>query len=723
MIAQLQRIPQFKLVLDSLAYVPYYLLRPGRIAREWSPAYLGPDLIAGITVGLVALPQAIAFALIADLPPEMGLYATIVASIVGALWGSTNQIQTGPANAISILVYSALIGVAEPGTSSYILAAGMIAVMAGVFQLVIGLTRLGVLVNFVSHSVVVGFASGAAVLIAVGQAKHLLGLQFDSETLLETVYQILVTLPETHWPTAVMGVSVIVLLRLLGRFVPRWPGPLIVMVLASVIVYSLDLAAAGVSVIGELPRGLPPLSPLPLFDFTFIARLSSGALAIAAISLIQTTAIARAIASETGQRIDNNQEFVGQGMANIAAGFFSGYPGAASFVRSAVSLKAGAKTPVAAILAGLFVLVAMLILAPLTAYLPRTALAGVLMVIAYGLLDWQQISRIGRGAFGDAAIMVITFLGTLFLSLEFAVIAGILLSFAIYALKTSLPRVFSVVPDEKFKHFIEQQPGQPGCPQLGIIKISGDLYFGAVSHVEDALLEHLTQNPEQRFLLLRMHGVNNCDIDGIFMLENIRAMCQERGGDLFFMKLQLPVLQMMKSTDFHEKLGESHFLEDEVAIDYLFHRILDPAVCIYECPVRAFSECLNLPKRIDILDSGQYEPVDIPEITPQALWRDLEAEIENKPVVIDVRESSEYRLAHIPQAQHRRLRSILDAPETVPVTSPVVFVCRSGRRSRQAVLVLKNIGRDNVRMMRGGMLAWANAELATKKEFLPEKVE
>ena len=239
---------------------------------------------------------------------------------------------------------------------------------------------------------------------------------------------------------------------------------------------------------------------------------------MAAIGLIQTTAIARSIANETGQRIDNNQEFVGQGMANIVSGFLSGYPGSASFSRSAVSLRAGAKTPVSAVLAGLLVLLAMLILAPATAFLPRAALAGVLTVIAYGLIDRRQIRRILGGTLDDAIIMVVTFLGTVFLSLEFAVLTGILLSFAFYLLKTSLPRVFPVIPAKNFKHFIEQLPGNPSCPQLGIIKISGDLYFGAVNHIEETLLNYLTDNPRQRFLLIRMHGVNNCDMDGIFML-------------------------------------------------------------------------------------------------------------------------------------------------------------------------------------------------------------
>jgi SulP family sulfate permease len=702
------------LLLGNLSFVPYYLLRPIRVVKEWRPDDLMPDLVAGLTVGLIALPQAIAFALIANLPPEMGLYATVFAGIVGAFWGSTHQLQTGPANAISILVFSALTQVAEPDTAAYVIAAGLIAVMAGVFQLVIGLARLGILVNFVSNSVIVGFASGAAVLIGVGQLKHLLGLSFASSGLFETVSNILVYFPEAHWPTVMIGVGTIALLVLLRRFNRKLPGPLIVMILASVLVFALNLADSGVVVIGQLPRSLPPLAKLPLFDLKLIAQMSSGALAVAAIGLIQTTAIARSIANETGQRIDNNQEFVGQGMANIVSGFFSGYPGSASFSRSAVSLKAGARTAISAVLAGVLVLLAMLIFAPATAFLPRASLAGVLTVIAYGLIDHRQIARILRGTVDDAVIMVVTFFGTLFLSIEFAVLTGILLSFAFYLLRTSLPRIFPVIPDKEFKHYIEQLPGNPACPQLGIIKISGDLYFGAVNHIEETLLNYLADNPRQRFLLLRMHGVNNCDMNGILMLETLRVALLERGGDLYFMKVHGSALSIMQSTGFYDKLGANHFLQDEEAIDYLFYHVLDPAICIYECEFRVFLECQNLPKN---LHPKIAEPASdtvhriIPEISARELWHSLGKNGDGPITIIDVREPQEFKRGHIPQAKLEPLKTVLSSPETLPINGKVVFVCRGGQRSQQAALALQNLGHNDVETLEGGMLAWESAQL------------
>jgi SulP family sulfate permease len=282
---------------------------------------------------VVLLPQAIAFALIAELPPQVGLYTAIVGGIIAALWGSSNQIHTGPANAISLLVLSSLALMVTPGTPEFIVAAGMLAVMAGIFQLTMGVARLGMLVNFVSHSVIVGFSSGAAILIVVNQVRRLLGLEFSSHTLIETLYGVFATILHTHWPTAALGFGTIGIIILIRKINPKLPAALISMVLASIIVYLFALNRNGVDVIGQLPSNLPPFANLPILDINFIARLSTGALAIGAIGLVQTTAISRAISARTGQRTDSNQEFIGQGLANIASGFFSGYACSGSFAR------------------------------------------------------------------------------------------------------------------------------------------------------------------------------------------------------------------------------------------------------------------------------------------------------------------------------------------------------------------------------------------------------
>ena len=285
----------------------------------------------------------------------MGLYAAIVGALVGAFWGSSNQVHTGPTNAISLLVFSSLAAVVEAGTPQFAIAAGIMAVMVGLFQLVMGLARLGMLVNFVSHSVIVGFASGAGVLIAIKQISPLLGLSFASHNIAETLAGIVANLPKLHPPTAVIGLGTMLLIVSLRRINNRLPTALIAMVFASLAVFLFQLDEQGVVVIGQLPSGFPPFVRLPL-HLALIGRLAAGALAVAAIGLVETTAIARSVAAQTGQRLDSNQEFVGQGIANIFMGLFSGYAGAGSFSRTAVNFKAGAQTPMASIFSAIFVL-------------------------------------------------------------------------------------------------------------------------------------------------------------------------------------------------------------------------------------------------------------------------------------------------------------------------------------------------------------------------------
>ncbi|MFW5940973.1 MAG: SulP family inorganic anion transporter [Chloroflexota bacterium] len=694
----------------------HYFLRPVRLFRRYDRSHFRADFVAGLTTGVIMLPQAIAFALIAELPPEMGIYAAIVGSIVGALWGSSDQVHNGPTNANSLLILSALLSASfVPGTSGFVVAAGLMAVMAGVFQLVLGLARLGVLVNFVSYSVIVGFSAGAGILIAVKQIEPLLGVEFANSDMFGVAVGLMNNLDAIHAPTAVIGLGSIALLVLLPRLSPRLPAALLTMVVASLVVALLGLREAGVGVIGELPQGLPPLASLPVFNLDVIGRLSTGALAVGAIGLVQTIAMARTIAVLTGQRVDSNQEFVGQGLANIAAGFLSGFPIAGSFSRSAVNVQAGARSPIAAIISGVFVLLAALVLAPLAVFLPRAALAGVLVIIAYGLVDRTEIARIAAGTRGDALIMIITLIGTVFLPIEFAVLLGILLSFVHYTLRTSMPRVHQVLPDDNFRRF-RHQPEKENCPQLSIIDILGDLYFGAVNHVEEEILKHLSRHPEQRFLLIRMNHVNHCDYSGIHMLENLVRAYRDAGGDVFMVRVGPRAMKMMKSTNFLSYLGKDNLLDDDEAISYIFHHVLDPAVCIYECPVRAFRECQNLPKRIDFVDIPPFKdiPLDtIVNVKPRELWQRLHRERGNgkRPLVVDVREPREFRQGHIPDAQLVPLSTILADTVKLPNDRQVVLVCRSGRRSQRAAYALHKMGCVNVGVLRGGMLAWESADL------------
>nr|WP_129630711.1 SulP family inorganic anion transporter [Candidatus Oscillochloris fontis] len=687
--------------------------QPLRLLRGYSIPNLQADLVAGASVGVVLLPQALAFSLLAGLPPTMGLYAAVVAGIIGALWGSSSHLHTGPTNTASILAFSVLLPIAAPGSPEFVAAAGLIAVMAGVFRLIMGLARLGLLVNFVSDSVAVGFTAGAGILIMSNQIEPLLRMNLAGNGgLLATLRSTVIQIRELHAPSMLLGLGTIALLVMLPKLQRKLPAVLLSVVIGGLVSWGLGLEHWGVEVLGELPRSLPPLAHLPLLDLHLIGQLANGALALAMIGLVEAVAIARAVASHSRQRLDSNQEFVGQGLANIAAGFFSGYPVSGSFNRSALSYQSGAKSGMANAFSGLFVLLAIFVLTPFIAHLPRAVLAGTLVVTAYSMIDRRAMLRIWRGAKGDTAIMLVTLAATLVLPLQFAVLTGVLMSLGYYLLKTSMPQVLDVVPDESFQHWAHQ-PQRPSCPQLAVVDLLGDLYFGAANHVEESLYTILARQPHQRFLMLRMHSVQHCDISGIRALENVLQVCRDRGGGMFLVRVRDPVLRVMQRTGFVKLLGEQGFLDEDEAISRIFHRVLDPAVCIYECELRVFRECQDLPKREfpgGVASLADYGPLPkIPEINVHDLWQHLRSE--TPPLVVDVREPREYRQGHIPEAKLVPLLNILRDSENLPRYRQIVLVCQSGRRSIRAAAHLHANGYYDLTILHGGMLSWEAAAL------------
>jgi SulP family sulfate permease len=666
-------------------------------------------LIAGLTVAIVMLPQAIAYALIAELPPEVGLYSAIVAAVVGALWGSSIHLHTGPTNTASLLVLTTLLPIAVPGTPEYIAAAGLLAVVAGVIRLLMGLAHLGVLVNFISDSVIIGFTAGAGILISVNQLRHLLRLTIPSSpNFMDTTIAIFSHLSETHWPSFLLGIITIIFIILIKRFKPTWPATLLGMAISSIVVALLQLDQHGVIVLGELPRSLPPLTIKPLLEIGHLEQISMGALAVAMIGLVEAMSIARSIAAKSGQPLDSNQEFVGQGLANIVAGLFSGYSCSGSFVRSAVNYNAGAKTPLASVFSCIFVLIALLVFAPYAAYLSRTALAGVLIITAYGMVDRQEMKRIWKASLGDSGIMIATLLATLFLPLQFAVLAGIIVSIIRFLVKTSIPQVYPVVPSKDFAGF-DRIETQPACPQLGVMVVSGPLYFGAVHHVENAIRANLENNHGQQFLLLRMHFVDHCDVSGIHMLESVVRLYRRNRGDVFLAGVRERLREQMRSSGFDEFLGQDHFWERHEAVSHIFHKILEPSVCIYECEVRVFAECQALPKQLYIAKPTQAGPMpeyDIPLWYPNELKTRLNKE---KLILVDVREPYEYKKGHIPQSQSIPLRMVRLKGDNLPTDLPILVICRIGRRSRLAANILKDMGYEQVYSLEGGTLAWEAA--------------
>lgn len=687
------------------------LARPVEILRSYKMVRVRPDAVAGLTVAVVAIPQSIAYASIAGLPPFYGLYAAAVAAIVGSLWGSSRYLNTGPTNAISILVLSILTPLAAIGSAEYLMAASLMAVMVGVFCIIFGFAGLGVLVNFASRAVLLGFTAGAGVLIAAGQLKNFLLLDVPrSPHLWHSMVAVMEHLGETHWPSLLLGIGTLTAMMIISKTAPRLPAALMALTGAGILVAVVGVERLGVAVIGQIPREMPNLTSFSLgwmWENDVVGALVTGSMAVAAMGLVEAVSIAREISRQSGERLDINQELVGQGMANVATGLFSGYACSGSFTRSAINFQSGARTQISGVFCGLFVLAGVLAFGPAAAYLPKAALAGMIMVIAYRMVDWNGVKRVMRTSRSETGIMVSTFVATLVFPLEFAVLAGVILSLAIYIYKSSLPSVHPVVPDPTFRHFVEREHA-PCCNQLGVINIQGALFFGAASHVEDELLANHEANPGQNHLLLRMHGVHQCDLAGIDVLEGIVRLYRDAGGDVYLVQVRPEVRRIMVTSGFEALLGADRFLEQEEAIEWLFENAIDPAVCIYECEHRVFAECQPLEKHPYDLRLPAYPArFHYPErqLTVTEFEDALRVDRKNG-ILIDVREFGEFRQGHVAGAELVPLRHIIEDAEQLPRDRPIFLMCRSGRRSTRAMHWLIGLGFEHVVNLKGGLLSW-----------------
>jgi SulP family sulfate permease len=562
--------------------------------RNYRGHHLRGDLIAGLTVAVVAVPQSMAYALIAGIPVQYGLYASIVPTIVGCLWGSSAHLITGPTTAVSLVVFTSLVELAGPGSPHYIELCFLLALIVGIIQIGMGLARLGVFLNFVSHSVILGFSAGAAVLIGFKQVPNFLGLRLEKGgAFLSSLVDLLAHLGETHVVTFLLGLLTVAVIVTLKRLRPVWPGTLIAMVVAGALVAGFDLDAQGVAVVGAIPRSLPPFH-LPVVGWgEHFGRLVPGALAIAILGLVEAASIAKAIAGQTHQRINLNQEFLGQGIANVAAGLFSGYPGSGSFTRSAVNFSSGGKTPVSGIISGVSVAVTVLLAAPFAASLPVAALAGVLLVIAVEMIKVADIKRTVRSTRNDAAVLVITFLSTLFLSIEFAVYVGVLLSIGLHLKTTSHPRIYSTVPDLISGKMVPVTLGRRCC-QMDILRIEGSIFFGSSAFVLEDLQRRLKSQRNASCLLVRMHQVNNFDATGVHVFEEILSELKERGGGFYFSGVNARVFQVFKNSGLLREIGESHIRSStRSAIREAMRESFCPSICA-ACEFAVFHECKDL---------------------------------------------------------------------------------------------------------------------------------
>ena len=557
------------------------------------------DLIAGFTGAIVVLPQGVAFATIAGMPPEYGLYAGMVPAIVAALFGSSWHLVSGPTTAASVVLFSTLSPYALPGSEEYVKLALTLTLMVGIFQLAMGLLRLGAVVDFISHTVVVGFISGAAILIILSQIQNFLGLDISGGG---HVYQILIRVGENIGQINPYDLAVGITALLAGivslRWFPRMPYMLVAMFAGSLLAFLLNLIVGqegtGIASIGALPAGLPPLSS-PVISFEVIQKLAPAAAAITLLALTEAVTIGRSLALRSGQNLDSDQEFVGQGLSNLAASFSSGYVATGSFNRSAINYEAGARTPLSAVFAGLLLMAVVVLVAPLTAYLPNSVMASVLFLVAWKLIDVPRIARIIRASRMESAVLVLTIGTALLVGLEFAILLGVVFGLLLYVMDTSRPRMFSRVPDttQPERDFVTD-PSLDECPQLKILRVDGSLYFGSIHYVEKMLRIYRQRESRQAHLLLICSGVNEIDVSGAEFLAQEAQSRNSEGGGLYLYRLKPGVDAVLNRGGYMKDIGDDHqFAKKHHAISTIFSK-LNHSIC-KTCERRIFRECATVP--------------------------------------------------------------------------------------------------------------------------------
>jgi SulP family sulfate permease len=580
--------------LGRLRNFPPYQSWPRANART-----IRADLLAGLTGAIVVLPQGVAFATIAGMPPQYGLYASIVPTIIAALFGSSWHLVAGPSTTASLVLAASLSSFATPGSTDYVQLAMTLAIMAGLIELALGLFKMGVIVNFISHSVVVGYTAGVGILIIASQLKNFFGLEVESShEFLIAIYDAARTLPSLSVATTAVALATLGAGILSRRYMGQIPYLLSAIAIGGVAAAAINAGSPGAAAtVGALPAHLPPMSA-PSFDPHTWRLLIPTALAVAISALNEVVSISRALAIRSEQHLDINQEFVGQGLANIIGSFFSGYVVSGSFNRSVLNYESGARTPLAAVSAGLMLVGLLLVAAPAAAYLPKAAMAASLVLIGWGLIDKRSIRQIWTASRSERWILAVTILTALFIHIQIAILAGVALSLLIFLYRTSRPQLRPRVPDPATpkRKFTDARPDLPECPQVRVLRLDGSLYFGAVSSFQESMRNLEKETPQCKQIAIVMTGVNFIDLAGAEVLALEARKIKARGGSLYLIRVKEPVMGFLKNGGYLGDFGDNRIFSSKTNALQEIYKSFDRAIC-HTCDRRVFLECEQFVKK------------------------------------------------------------------------------------------------------------------------------
>ncbi|RZV44109.1 MAG: solute carrier 26 family protein [Acidimicrobiales bacterium] len=528
----------------------------------WAPEYqrtnLRSDLAAGLTVGAMLVPQAMAYALLAGLPPEVGLYAATIPVVIYALFGTSRQLAVGPVAIVSLLTASALAPLVEEGTSGYIGAAALLALMVGIVHIVLGVGRLGFLVNFLSHSVLVGFTAAAAIIIGFSQAKHVFGISIErKDHFYETVLEFFDNVADTNSTTLTLGAIALGALFALKKWAPRVPAALVVVVGSILAVEILDLESRGVKVVGDIPDSLPAFG-LPDFSGSLIGNLAMTALVITLVGFMESIAVAKVYARRHRYEIDANQELIGLGAANVASGLFGGYPVTGGFSRTAVNDTAGARTPLASLITAGIVLATIAFLTPLFASLPNAALGAIIIVAIVGLIDIAEMRHIASVKKSDLIGLSVAFGATLILGIELGILVAVVASMLVVFARMSMPHsaVLGHVDGTTSYRNTARFPEAEVISGVHIVRIDAALSFVNAANIKRLLLTQADEVVEApRALVLDASGINDLDATGADMLDELLLEMEDRNVALHLAEVKGPVRDILRNAGLWDRMG------------------------------------------------------------------------------------------------------------------------------------------------------------------------
>lgn len=548
---------------------------------EWLSKYnkesLKGDISAGLTVGVMLIPQGMAYAMIAGLPPIYGLYASTIPIILYSIFGTSRQLAVGPVAMVSLLTAASVGVLAESGTETYIVLTITLAFMVGFIQLFLGVLKLGFLVNFLSHPVISGFTSAAALIIGLSQLKHLLGISISGSN---PIHKILIDAisqyAEIHWLTLGIGMVGIFLIIGIKKINKSIPGPLLAVLFGILTVYFWGLDEMGVKIVGTIPSGLPSFSA-PSFEVANLKNLIPAAITISLVSFMESIAVAKAIqAKHKNYKLIPNQELIGLGIANIGGSFFQSFPVTGGFSRTAVNDQAGAKTGMAGIISAGLILLTLLFFTPLFYFLPQTILASVIMVAVFGLIDFKEPLYLWVANRSDFWMLIVTFLSTLILGIEEGILIGVILSLAMIIYRSSSPHVAELgnVPGSHFYRNQERFPEVIITSDKLILRFDAEIYFANTDFFKNTLDEWIEKKGDAlKNIIINSESINNLDSSALHTLEDLILEQRSQGREIFFTGVKGPVRDAMKKGGFTQKIGESNFfMSVQQAVNFIDHK-------------------------------------------------------------------------------------------------------------------------------------------------------